>query len=173
MVVKLLGVALVVLASWLTGNAIASNLQRRVQELRSLRRCFALLETEIAYTATPLPEAFLRIARGAPPQIGAIFAGVRELLVSSQGYTAGEAWEATLNRAYDFTALDREDREVLESLGRFLGASGRDDQVRHIRLVCEQLRDREARAVEEAEKGARMWRFLALGSGLIVVLLLY
>ncbi|HHV63064.1 MAG TPA: stage III sporulation protein AB [Firmicutes bacterium] len=173
MVVKLFGAMLVVLASWLAGNAIAGNLQRRVQELRSIRRCFALLETEISYAATPLPEAFLRVARGSPPQISAIFTGARELLVSSQGYTAGEAWELTLDKTYEFTAMDLGDREILESLGQFLGASDRDDQVRHIRLVCEQLRDREARAVEEAEKGARMWRFLAIGAGLILVLLLY
>ena len=132
-----------------------------------------MLETEISYALSKLPEALGRIGEATPQSIGAIFKKASALLTSGEGYTPQEAWEIALDHCYKNTALLPEDLEILLAFGRSLGSSGREDQLRHLNLACERLRLQEVKAREEAERNVRMWRYLGISVGAMIVLLLY
>lgn len=171
--VKLLGALLVIGASGFIGQVVSQNYLARAGQLRELGSLLGVLETEISYLKTPLPEIFDRLAATNRGACASLFRETRNLLLSGEGYTAREAWEIALERSYPFTALSTEDRAILLAFGRSLGNSGSEEQVKHIRELREYLKLQEARAREEGERNARVWGYLGVGTGLLLVLLFF
>ncbi|MCR4401745.1 MAG: stage III sporulation protein AB [Firmicutes bacterium] len=169
---RFLGAALVVGSAALIGNQVARNYAERPRELADISSSFAHLQTEISYARTPLAEALTR-ACGSRRGAGArIFRAAADLIRGSE-LLPGEAWRAAVLSVYGWSALAAEDRDVLLAFGETLGACGAEDQLRHVVLARERLRENEARARDEAERMARMWRYLGVTVGAMVALLLY
>lgn len=170
---KLVGAAMVVAASGLTGIAVANSYARRPRELRSLRSALQMMETEIAYGATRLPEALGLVAYRCDQAVAPLFAGAAAELQAMSGLTAAEAWEKSLNSFYPGTALKPRDLMVLRGLGSSLGISDREDQIKHLHLTTEQLGAEAAAAEEDAARNVKLWSYLGFLGGLTVVLVLY
>jgi stage III sporulation protein AB len=61
---------------------------------------------------------------------------------------------------------------IMRELGFSLGASDRDDQIKHLRLATQQLASLAETAQSEQQKYESMWRSLGvLGGSLLVVLM--
>ncbi|KKM11745.1 hypothetical protein SY88_06915 [Clostridiales bacterium PH28_bin88] len=171
--IRLVGAGLVVVAAGWLGLVVANNYSRRPQQLRALRSALTMLETEIVYTATPLPEALARVARCTNPPVSNLFWGTHEALGEGRGYTAAESWEVGLGGIAGEASLLPQDLEVLRSFGHSLGSSGPEDQVRHLQLAREQLKQLELAAEVERAKNERLWRTMGFLVGLMLVLVLY
>lgn len=169
---KWLGSALVIFACSAAGFQVAARYGRRPPELAALQTGLALLVTEVEYGATPLPEALRRSGSAAGARVGLLFAETADRLEAGGGITAGEAFAAALGSGMAQTHLQPEDRSILEALAPVLGASGRADQVRHLRLALERLAAAEARARDERQRYERMARYLGVLSGAALVLIL-
>jgi stage III sporulation protein AB len=170
---KLLGAAMVVMASGLSGMAVAGNYSRRPGELRALRAALQMLETEIAYGATHLPEALEQVAGRSDSRVAPLFRQAAAELSSMSGITAAEAWDRSLGGYYRGTALKQQDHSILKNLGSSLGISDREDQIKHLSLAMEQLGAETNRAEEEAARNVKLWSYLGFLGGLMVVLILY
>jgi stage III sporulation protein AB len=155
------------------GAILALNLRRRPEELGRLAAALGQLQTEIGYLATPLPDALARAARTTAGPAADLLAGAAARLRSGEGITAAEAWAAALARADTRSAWSAADRQALLDLGAALGASGRDDQLRHLAHCRDRLLALQAEARREADRSARVWIYLgALGGlGLLIVCL--
>jgi stage III sporulation protein AB len=171
--VKVLGSVLIVVASTLIGFRIAARYANRSRQLRQFISALKLLETEIFYAATPLPDACRRIAMRTPTPVGAFFLQVAENLMDGRGRTATEVWREALLAMKDELALKESDRSVLIAFGQTLGVSDREDQIKHIHLAIAQLSAEEVIAREEQLKSEKMWRYLGALLGLTLVILLY
>lgn len=172
MLAKVLGSALILGSTSYVGWQVAARYARRPRELRSLSTALAVLQTEIEYGATPLPEALRAAALTAGPAIGAIFTETARRLEEGGGITAGEAMRDAVAAVAVNTALRETDQEVLYSLASVLGSSGRLDQVRHLRLALERLTGEEARAIEERTRYERVAKYAGVLSGAALVLIL-
>lgn len=150
----------------------AARLQRRVGALRGLQAGLQVLDTEIAYAATPLPDAFRRIGNTFSSPAATLFAEVAEQLAGRPETGAPDLWETAVRRLAADMALEPPDVEVLLQFGRTLGASDRADQRKHIRVACDRLRVQEEAARQEAATRARMWRSLGVLIGAAIVVLL-
>ncbi|MEW5865926.1 MAG: stage III sporulation protein AB [Bacillota bacterium] len=170
--VKLIGAALVVGSATLIGNTVARNHLDRPRDLAELAFAFAVLETEISYARTPLCEALVRASRASRGIAARMFRMAAASLASAEGLP-GVAWETAVRCAYASSALAPEDRDALVAFGVTLGSCSAEDQLRHISLVRERLHASEARARGEAERTARMWRYLGATVGAMIALLLY
>lgn len=169
---KLLGALLTLAVPAVIGFQIAARYRRRPDELRWLQTGLSVLITEVEYGATPLPTALRSAARAAGPSVGRILEGGAERLEAGGGITPGEALVAALQAESDATCLAAADREVLVALAPVLGASGRQDQVRHLRLALERLAGAEEQAKADRERYERMYRYVGVLSGLALVLIL-
>ena len=65
------------------------------------------------------------------------------------------------------------DYEILIAFGKYLGSTDKQDQIKNIRLAMNNLRQQELSSIQEKEKNEKMWRYLGVLSGIMVVLLLY
>lgn len=170
---KLIGAVMVVAASGLGGLAVAGNYSRRPRELRTLRSALQMLETEVVYSATRLPEALARVAGNCDRLVEPLFSRAAAELATATGITAANAWENALNHYYPGTALKPQDLSILRSLGSSLGRSDREDQVKHLHLAMEQIKTATAGAEEEAARNIKLWSYLGFLGGLITVLVIY
>lgn len=172
LIFKLLGAALTVAVPTMIGFQIAARYRRRPTELRALQTGLAMLVTEVEYGATPLPEALRSAARASGPVIGPLLADTALRIEQGGGITPGEALTAAIRHGAEQSCLAPADLEILSALAGVLGASGRSDQVRHLRLALDRLAGAEAEASAERSRYERMYRYVGVLSGLALVLIL-
>jgi stage III sporulation protein AB len=96
---------------------VARGYAQRPRLLRSLQTALQLLETEINYGATPLPDALKMVATAGDSQIAPFFLTVRKFLLAPGGKGLGEAWEKGLKELKYYTVLNTRDLEPLASPG--------------------------------------------------------
>lgn len=172
MLVKLAGSALVIGATSTVGWQVANLYARRPVHLRDLQVGLAVLQTEIDYGATPLPQALAAAADAAGGPVGEILRAAATELHVGEGTTAAEALRRATAEKGGATALVRPDLEVLGALAAVLGCSDRLDQVRHLRLAQERLCGEEQRAQEARSRYERMARYIGVLTGTALVLIL-
>jgi len=171
MITKLLGGALILGASSSTGFTVAGNLARRPAALRQLATALSLLATEVGY-GQPLPAALPLAGRAAGPLAEQLFGGAAGRLQQGGGLTAGQALAAALAELFPASPLTSDDREPLLALAAVLGASGRDDQLRHLSLCQQRLAALAEAAEARRQRYERVARYSGVLTGLALVLLL-
>lgn len=171
--IKLLGAIIIITCTGLLGMSKARKYALRPAELRNLQSALQILETEIIYGATPLPEAMEQVAARTEKSISSFFGNVRKELLSMTGCTVKEAWDRALELFASRTVLDKADISILRQLGTYLGMSDREDQAKHLHLAMEQLKLEAANAAEKAKTHVKLWNYLGFLSGLLLVILFY
>ncbi len=172
MVLKLLASLALIGSSTAAGFLIAGSFAARPEQIRSFQAALEMLETEIGYTRTPLVEALERVGAIAVAPAGPTLRRAAALLRQNPGREPGDAWREAVGWIYPETALSPTDRQVLEQMSPYLGASDRDDQLRHLRVTMTRLKQLEEEARGEAQRNQRMWQYLGVLTGTAIVLIL-
>lgn len=167
-----LGACLVIGSLGLAGIKIASLYSQRSNELRSLQDALQMLDTEILYAATPLPEALQKIGQGTGNSVTKMFSQAGELIGQGQGFTVAEAWEQALQDNWNSSALIKDDYAILSAFGKLLGVSNREEQHKNITLTSLHLCQEEEKARRLQEKNTRLWQYGGFMVGISIVLLL-
>jgi len=171
--IKILGSVMIVIASSWLGFLSAKQLILRVKQLQELQLAFQLLEAEIMYAATPLPQALKRVGEKINLPIAQLFINCTEILQENIGVTADQAWQQAVKEVRPQTALKLDDQEVLINFGKHLGKSDREHQKKNLQLAQKQLKlaIKDSLAIKDAKVKQR--RYLGVLGGLVVVILLY
>ncbi|MHB8124061.1 MAG: stage III sporulation protein AB [Desulfitobacteriaceae bacterium] len=148
----------------------ARRIRRRPMELRECLTMLVLLDTEIHWGATPLPEAFFNLKeRSCFPWQG-FLTELRERMQA--GESAGLAWKSTILNQQKRFCLSKEDWQVISDVGKGLGRSDRAQQHQQLELVQHQLVNLKEQATIWAEKQAKMWSYLGFIVGIAGVIFL-
>lgn len=167
---KILGLALVSLTPVIIGLYYAGRGRCRLADLRQLKKALEVLQGEISFAFTALPEAAEHVASRVEEPVSGLFASFAAAL-SGGGGSAAEAWGQALGRTRLF--LEEEDAECLRAFGKTLGYLDRDLQIGAIRTVLGQLADRENFLAEKQRKDGKLYRNLGILGGLLVAVLLW
>ncbi len=146
----------------------AQQIKRRPQEIREMMNALALLDTEIFWGSTPLPEAFATLKQRVEPPWGNFFAELETRLTG--GENAASAWESTIQKQWKQFSLLEDDWKIISSLGKGLGRSDRNEQHKQLELVQRHLSAVADRARDNAESKAKMWSYLGFLSGMAIVI---
>ncbi|WP_408954660.1 stage III sporulation protein SpoIIIAB [Natroniella sp. ANB-PHB2] len=168
---KLIGASLIIIGSGAIGFVVAKQFVLRVKELQELQTALQMLETEISYGLTPLPQAFAKISKSLSTSVAGLFLVAQEELET--GSTAQQAWQQAIKKIFSETALLESDKDVLVSLGHNLGQSASQDQQKHLSLAQHKLTNLHQQAVEEKEQKVKLWRYLGVLLGLFIVILIF
>lgn len=166
------GAILVIGASTVLGVLVAENYRQRPRLLGRFAAAIELLRSQIGFGLMPLPRAFETVGDMTAGVVSDIFREASSILQSGEGLTGGEAWEAAIGRKLPELPFDSDELALLRDIGRPLGLSDREDQEKHLALAAESLRARMARIEEAATRSARLWVYLGISGGAILVLLL-
>ncbi|TFE29887.1 stage III sporulation protein SpoIIIAB [Cohnella luojiensis] len=173
---KFAGILLILFAGTMIGFLQASRYAARPRQIRELLHALQRLETEISYGQTHLPEALRRISELVPRPLSSMFSSISYSLSGNSagsGETVRECWERAINVHWPATAMKKAEKEAVLRLGSTLGGSGREDQLKHIRLTMIQLQAEESSAREDQHRYEKLSRSLGmLGAALVVILMI-
>lgn len=170
-IANILCYALIIYGSSMVGFSIARNYAERPRQLQTLLTGIQILLTEIVYAATPLAAAFHNLSRGSEKTIGGFFARVAQELDNLK--PARIAWQEGLDDLQFSSALLTPEIEALRALGDVIGISDREDQQRHLLLASRRIESLHQSAVNEAAKNERLWRYLGVLAGIVIVIIIF
>ncbi|ABR48646.1 Sporulation stage III, protein AB [Alkaliphilus metalliredigens QYMF] len=173
MILKLLLSILIVICSGLIGIIYAKAYIDRSKLLRDLISTLQMLETEIMYGATPLPELMVLLAAKSEREIARLFQMTAHNLQKHDGHTFASVWRKSVNVMGKETVLKERDIALLVSLGNNLGISDQENQVKHIRLTMEEMRRNYDEAIMLQRKNEKLYKSLGVLFGLTVVIVFF
>lgn len=169
---KILGALLIIIACTWGGMKVSETYRKRAELFRQLQNGLNLLETEISYSATPLPLALKRVGGKLRGESGLVFARASLALERDRGFSASEAWGEGIAYLQEHIKLNKEETDILVLFGQALGGSSKEDQLNNIALTRRQLYLLETAANEAREKNQKMWQYLGFCTGAVIVLIL-
>lgn len=170
---KLLGALLIIFSTSWMGMLGGRRLADRPRQLEKLRSDLMLLEMEINYSITPLPQVLQKLASYSHWPINYLWQRTFDNLSNGEGLTAEEAWIRSLESFASKAALSNNDFTILKDFGSGLGLANRQEQVKKFKLLQEQLRAHQKEAEQIKQKSERIWRTMGVLGGIALVILLY
>lgn len=170
---KVFGALLILFSGAAIGWIYGLNLRKREKQLGEFIQFFQWLGTEVHYNTLPLPEAYAKLAGRIKGETAGFVERCREFLKSTHGMTAEEAWQESINAERERFSLNEEDWSVLVDFGRTLGNTDREHQLKAITQTINRLELRQQEAKANADKNERIYRYMGVASGAIVVLFIY
>ncbi|AGB40508.1 stage III sporulation protein AB [Halobacteroides halobius DSM 5150] len=168
---KLVGTILIIISSTGLGFVVARQFILRSKQLKQIKLALELLQTEISYGITPLPQAFEKIASELDAPVDNFFVEAREGLKAGQ--TAKDAWQQAVKKVISQTALGQTEEDVLLDFGCNLGQSTSDDQLRYLNLAQDHINNLHQEAITDQKEKVKLWRYLGVLGGLFIVILIF
>ena len=145
----------------------------RLDNLIYLEQCIKILETEIVYGSTPLPQALTNVYNKGHPRISFIFEEIRKDLLRNKRGDVYSSFISIENLLFNRLNLKKIDIDTFISLGRVLGSSDREDQEKNFKITLKQVSGLILEAREEKNKNEKLYRTLGFitGIGIIIILI--
>lgn len=164
------GAGCLIMALGLLGERAAQLERRRLGVVEATIVALTVLEAEIGYLSSDLREAFAHAAHAAPAASG-LFLRAADLLAEGRG--AAQAWSIACQLWVRQCRLPQRYLMILEGLAAAWGTWQAADCVRHIHLAQQLLRQEQERMRATVDNTCRLWRYLGVSGGLVLVILLY
>lgn len=171
-VIKFIGSFLVIISSSLIGYLYGIKYRKRLANLIYLQQCIKLLETEVLYGATPLPDALNNVYKKGNKKFSFIFYKIRENLLKHKNKSLNDCFIEVSKILEEKLYFEGEEIEIFTSLGNILGASSRKDHEKNFQMIQVQLKALENEARIEKEKNEKMYKSLGVLTGLAIVIIL-
>ncbi len=171
-IIKFLGSLIVITSSSLIGYSYGAIYSKRLSNLIYLQQCIKLLETEVLYGATPLPDALNNVYKKGNKKTSFIFKEIRQNLLKNKDKSLLDCFIETNDILKEKLHFNKEDIEVFMTLGQTLGTSNRKDHEKNFKLVAAQLKSLEREARIEKDKNEKMYKSLGVLTGIAIVIIL-
>lgn len=169
---KIIGSALVILSTSILGYYYGQQFSNRLKNLISLEQCIKLLETEIVYGATLLPEALENVYAKGDKKVSILFKKIKENLLTESNTDVYKSFYHVLEDLKRDLNFKDDDVKLLLALGRVLGSSDRRDQEKNFNFILKQLSVLQNNARIEREKNEKMFKGLGVLMGLAIIIIL-
>ncbi|NMB21263.1 MAG: hypothetical protein GX979_10380 [Firmicutes bacterium] len=169
--IKGLAAGLILFSTGTMGLTVAKSFSQRVHNLRQLITFIQILESEIQFARTTLPNVIAMQAPQFSGEMGRFLSNMSSRLREGRGESFGAVWEQGL-QTLALNGLPKPTLEDLRSLGDVLGTSDVTEQTKHLKVLLHRLEQALERADGEREKQTRLWQYLGFSTGLLLCLLL-
>lgn len=169
--IRAIGGGLIIITCSALGFRIAKTYRDRPRELTDIASAIRMLRAEIEFNLTPLPEALRRIADRTNPPLQSTFEMASERL--TRGDSVQEAFDDSVDYLRTHSALSKEDVEALKDFTKTLGTSDLLHQTQQLDNAISRIQSLESDARALQQKNERLWQYLGLLLGLLIVIVLY
>ena len=119
----------------------AAKEQKRLEQGIAIKRMLYLLQGEIRYGFTPLPEAVLKISTKTEKEYQPFLKKVAKQLETHSEESFAKVWEQTLEQKLKNILYEPKFYEILKNMGETIGYLDQQMQEKTILLTIEQLDD--------------------------------
>lgn len=165
--IKIITIFMIVAIASMLGNIKAKKYKFRVDELKLIKESLNIFKTKIKFTYEPIPEIFKEISNLTNGNISNMF---RCAFENMKLYNATNSWYMAIENVP--TNMNKEDLNLIKSLGNLLGKTDKEGQISEIELV-EGFTDAQIKKAEvEREKNEKMYRTLGTIAGVAIAIVL-
>lgn len=170
--VKIIGVIIVVFSGICFGFRKAEKEKKRLEQGIALKRMLYLLQGEIRYGFTPLPEAICVIAKKAFDEFQPFLLETARRLGTYEEASFSHVWQESLTQYLEPVILEKKFLEPIQSMGETIGYLDKEMQEKTIGFAIEQLEDEIFQMKDQVIKNCKMYRSLGLSCSLLIVIIL-
>lgn len=170
--IKLIGSILLFFSCTGLGFRIANDYRNRPKHIRALQHALRLLQTEIEYSVTPLQGALRRVAERVKEPVRSLFeVAAREL--DDPECPVRDAIQRGVLQTKDRNAMRDGDYDVLLEFAQTLGSSDRFHQTQQFQVTLLHFDALVAESDDSRRRNERLWQYLGVLSGLLLIVLMY
>lgn len=152
------------------GFFLGENYKRRSIHLKEFQKALLLLNNEIIYANTPLPDALLEVSKKVSEPVSDIFSDMTIAL--ENGYTGSiyESFENAYEKTKEKINLTSDDNKIISDFFKTLGSSGVTGQDKIFKLTLDNIdiNYKEARKFEK--ENIKLYRTLGLSIGAMLAI---
>ena len=167
---KILGAALVTMASLMTGLLARQNLGQRLRFLRQLRLGLELMQSEMEVHMVSVPELFEAVGRQLSGPLGELFTGTGVQMAALKGRSPVTAMKLQLEQQAPF--LGKQETALLLELATSLGRYDLGGQARTLELYKHQTDGLLEEAALDKKHKSRAWMTASVCTGLALIVIL-
>ncbi|AOR23916.1 stage III sporulation protein SpoIIIAB [Clostridium taeniosporum] len=169
---KLIFIFMLFLTTSYIGFSYGETFRKRYDELKEILKVLIILQNEILYGSTPLPEALSNIEKNTIKPLKTLIGNVNKKLYDGEADSVYSAFKSEyILLENDFYLLDS-DKNFLKDFIKSLGESGLYGQEKIFNLVIENIRNNIKEAEEESKKNIKVYRYLGICIGAMITIFL-
>lgn len=162
---KIVGIGIIFLACSYIGVYYGENFKRRYTNLNDILNSLLILNNEVIYGNTPVPEALHYVGSKTHGSLKNLLLSVSQKLINGESATVYHAFRDEYKKMKeDFFIID-EDEKILSDFTRALGESGVYGQDKIFNLTIENIKINCKKAEDIASKNTKMYRSLGMCVG--------
>jgi len=172
-VYKSILIIIVFITSSFLGFAYGDKYAKRYRNLLELQQSIRVLEKEIILFANPLPDIFEKISQNGNGKISKLYLYIREDMLNSNDGDIYYSFLRNIEFLRSECLLKEADIDLFVSLGKVIGKTDRDHQIREFQYIYVQLDLLIEHSKKEKNENEKMYRSLGilLGLGIVIILI--
>lgn len=170
--IKCIGAIIVIFSGIGFGFYKAAKEQKRLEQGVAIKRMLYLLQGEIRYGFTPLPEAIQKISTKTESEFRPFLKKVARQLETHSEESFSKVWEQALEQKLKNILYEPKFYEILKNMGETIGYLDQQMQEKTILLTIEQLDDQIFLIKDQVIKNCKMYRSLGISLSVLIVIIL-
>lgn len=170
--IKFIGAIIIIFSGIGFGFSKAAKEQKRLEQGIAIKRMLYLLQGEIRYGFTPLPEAILKISTKTEKEFRPFLKKVARQLDTHNEESFSKVWEQVVEEKLKSVLYEPKFYEILKNMGETIGYLDQQMQERTILLTIEQLDDQIFLIKDQVLKNCKMYRSLGISLSVLIVIIL-
>lgn len=169
---KIVSIALIFLLCTLIGFLYSEKFKMRYYQLKAIYKTITILQNEVVFSNTPLPEAFQEVSRKCRKPLNVVLLNASKNLYKGIDIDVYSCFKRIYEENIDEFFLLKEDVSILEDFLKILGESGVYGQEKIFNLCLENLRINMNEAFEECKKNTKLYKYLGVCVGAMISIIL-
>jgi len=165
----IIGISILIISTYI-GFAYGETFRRRKDELKEILKALTILENDIVYGTTPLPEAFVNLSDKVCKPLSNFIEAIANRLIKGdvESVYEGVIEEFALieNEFYLYT----QDKKIMADFFKSLGDLGVYGQEKMFSLAIEGIKMNLKDADESAKKNVKLYRYLGICFGAMIII---
>lgn len=154
------------------GYIYGESFRKRFLNLQECYKALLILQNEVVFNTTPLPEALSDISRKSKEPFNDLISKASDDLKDGEIGDVYIAFKKNYKELKEELYLNKEDRDVLSDFLKSLGSSGVYGQEKIFNLALQNLKINIKEAGEEAKKNTKLYRYLGICFGAMIAIFL-
>lgn len=170
--IKLLGSIIIIISATLMGIIYSQKFSIKVNQIRDIEFLLNMLENEITFTSTPLVQAFINISNKGCNSASKLFLLMSEELKSKKCNSVYDAFKLSYDSVKEELYFDNDELQVIGSFMKSLGNTDTEGQKKNFNITIKKLESFEKKAEDLCTKNAKLYRYLGVCAGTLIVIIL-
>ena len=169
---KYLLLTLIILVSTYIGMLYGSTFKKRLEQLKELENSILILQNEVIYVYTPLPEATKNTSARIKNPLKKFFYKIYRILENNEVDSVFNAFNQAYKEEKENLNLKKDDVEIILDFAKSLGQSSVYGQDKIFSLTIERVKKQIELKETECMKNDKLYKALGMCFGIIIVIFL-